>query len=355
MRRAHAPRMQVMLFYYSSPRVRRGLVYGPSARNHADLYLPDGAASGADPSADKRPVVVFVTGGMWIIGYKAWGALLAQRLMERGIIVAALDYRNFPQGTVSDMVEDVAAGIGWALDTCGEWGGDASRLTVVGQSAGAHLAALALLRQAELCAAHAEAGGKLASGAAGGVSVAAAAATRETGGPGGSHARGSSVGCAPLWQAQCVSAFLGVSGVYEPDNPALVRLALGLALRRPRPSGTTWYRGTVSSPTSAPGGALPPQGPVPRSHVGHHGGWLHRPTGGGGAASRLAGGRRSLACLRLQRCCARPAPRMAAVPRHRRRLRALQPVRRLRGGAAPGWRAHGGGAAARSRLGASSF
>lgn len=38
-----------------------------------------------------------VTGGAWIVGYKAWGALLAQRLSQQGVIVACIDYRNFPQ------------------------------------------------------------------------------------------------------------------------------------------------------------------------------------------------------------------------------------------------------------------
>ena len=62
-------------------------------RNLLDLYIPyrHQLATG------RVPVVVFVTGGAWIIGYKAWGALLARRLSQRGIMVACLDYRNFPQ------------------------------------------------------------------------------------------------------------------------------------------------------------------------------------------------------------------------------------------------------------------
>ena len=100
--------------------------YGPNPRNRLDLFLPrgcaffgetvvdaEGAALSEKASAASRPVIVFVTGGMWIIGYKAWGALLAMTLMRRGFIVASLDYRNFPQGTVGDMAADVGAGIGW--------------------------------------------------------------------------------------------------------------------------------------------------------------------------------------------------------------------------------------------------
>lgn len=36
-------------------------------------------------------------GGAWTIGYKAWGALLGRRLSAQGVMVACLDYRNFPQ------------------------------------------------------------------------------------------------------------------------------------------------------------------------------------------------------------------------------------------------------------------
>jgi len=126
-------------------------------------------------------VVVFVTGGMWIIGYKAWGALLARCLMERGILVCCLDYRNFPQGTVGEMVADVGSGIAWVMQNCAEYGGDPNRVTVVGQSAGAHLSALAILRQAEW------------------------------------EASGGTWSEAP-WPVSRLHAFIGVSGVYEPDN-----------------------------------------------------------------------------------------------------------------------------------------
>lgn len=95
-----------------------------------------------------KPVVAFVTGGAWIIGYKGWGALLGRRLAERGIIVACIDYRNFPQGTIGDMVEDASQGIAFVCKNITSYGGDPSRIYLVGQSAGAHIAACALLNQA---------------------------------------------------------------------------------------------------------------------------------------------------------------------------------------------------------------
>ncbi|XP_042021053.1 isoprenylcysteine alpha-carbonyl methylesterase ICME-like [Salvia splendens] len=133
--------IQVAFHYYFSSRVRRSIVYGDQPRNRLDLYLPRN-------SDGLKPVVIFVTGGAWIIGYKAWGALLGMQLAERDIIVACLDYRNFPQGTISDMVSDVCHGIAVICNNIAELGGDPNKIYVMGQSAGAHISSCALLQQA---------------------------------------------------------------------------------------------------------------------------------------------------------------------------------------------------------------
>lgn len=116
-------------------------MYGDQPRNKLDLYLPKNTDG-------PKPVVAFVTGGAWIIGYKAWGCLLGQHLSERDIIVACIDYRNFPQGTMSDMVKDASQGISFVCNNIAEYGGDPDRIYLMGQSAGAHIAACTLLEQA---------------------------------------------------------------------------------------------------------------------------------------------------------------------------------------------------------------
>ncbi|KAI6670497.1 hypothetical protein NL676_005382 [Syzygium grande] len=121
--------LQVAYYYFFSSQVRRSIVYGDQPRNRLDLHLPKNMDG-------PKPVVAFVTGGAWIIGYKAWGALLGKQLAERDIIVACIDYRNFPQGTISDMVNDASEGIPICL------------IYLMGQSAGAHIAACALVDQA---------------------------------------------------------------------------------------------------------------------------------------------------------------------------------------------------------------
>ncbi|KAL6553099.1 putative isoprenylcysteine alpha-carbonyl methylesterase icmel2 [Orobanche gracilis] len=156
--------LQVAFSYFFSNQVRRSIVYGDQPRNRLDLYLPTN-------NDDLKPVVIFVTGGAWIIGgvsdteiiwYKAWGSFLGLQLAERNIIVACLDYRsdqwiNFPQGTISDMVNDVCQGIEFVCNNIIEFGGDPNRwqgslicnwIYLMGQSAGAHISSCALFQQA---------------------------------------------------------------------------------------------------------------------------------------------------------------------------------------------------------------
>ncbi|GAY46219.1 hypothetical protein CUMW_095290 [Citrus unshiu] len=133
--------LQVAYYYFFSSQVRRSVVYGDQPRNRLDLHFPTN-------NDGPKPVVVFVTGGAWIIGYKAWGSLLGRQLAERDIIVACLDYRNFPQGTISDMVKDVSQGISFVFNNIADYGGDPNRIYLMGQSAGAHISSCALLEQA---------------------------------------------------------------------------------------------------------------------------------------------------------------------------------------------------------------
>ncbi|XP_044468544.1 probable isoprenylcysteine alpha-carbonyl methylesterase ICMEL2 isoform X5 [Mangifera indica] len=105
--------LQVGYYYFFSSQVRRSIVYGDQPRN----------------------------------SYKAWGSLLGRQLAERNIIVACIDYRNFPQGTISDMVNDVSEGISFVCNNIADYGGDPKRIYLMGQSAGAHISSCAVLEQ----------------------------------------------------------------------------------------------------------------------------------------------------------------------------------------------------------------
>jgi hypothetical protein len=70
-------------------------------------------------------------------------------LQERGILFISPDYRNFPQGQVPDMVRDVAEAVKWTKSHAHLLGGDSDNVTLIGQSAGAHLVMMCVIEAAE--------------------------------------------------------------------------------------------------------------------------------------------------------------------------------------------------------------
>ena len=224
--------LQVVAWYFLSPAVVRSVRYGRHQRNMLDLYLPQGARAielrqvGPRAAAEgvavedagearPRPLVVFCPGGVWMIGYKAWGALLARTLMQAGFVVACVDYRNYPLGTVSQMEEDVTQAVRWVLDNADELGADRARISLVGQSAGAHLSALSLFRQAALVrrctqAPDAASGTDAAADVANGPVAATASPSLAEIAELDEHTAGY-----PRWDPLELCAFVGVSGPYS--------------------------------------------------------------------------------------------------------------------------------------------
>ena len=147
------------------------------------------------------PVVIYVTGGAWTIGYKAWGALFGRRLSQRGVLVFCLDYRNFPQGSAMDMLEDVNTGIAWVLANLELYGGDAESIFLMGQSAGGHLTSLALLAQA-----------RQHSVPTNGHTLLGGAQSRQHSIPTNGHTL---LGGSPPWDILRLKGFIGVSGAYN--------------------------------------------------------------------------------------------------------------------------------------------
>ena len=69
----------------------------------------------------------------------------AQLLLPHGLVVVVLNYALHPAAHYQQQVSEVADGIAWTLANIAHYGGDPNRVVVCGQSAGGHLAALALL------------------------------------------------------------------------------------------------------------------------------------------------------------------------------------------------------------------
>ncbi|KAK7196547.1 alpha/beta hydrolase fold/Alpha/beta hydrolase family/Carboxylesterase family [Novymonas esmeraldas] len=98
------------------------------------------------------PIVIDVSGAVWIIGSHLWSTMMARVLAARGYVVFCPDYRNFPQTTMEGMTLDVSDAIAWVLNNAERYNGDLSNVTLIGQSAGAHLTMMSLLSQAQLSA-----------------------------------------------------------------------------------------------------------------------------------------------------------------------------------------------------------
>jgi len=140
---------QALRYWWLSPHVW-SCSYGESVRQRLDVYValgPDGQpVEGSGGAQAKVPIVLFVTGGAWIIGYRMWGFLMAFALQKRGVACVCIDYRNFPQARIPQMVDDVAEALDWVYAHAAQLGGSPYDISLVGQSAGAHLSAMVLLR-----------------------------------------------------------------------------------------------------------------------------------------------------------------------------------------------------------------
>ncbi len=132
--------------WYFTTNERFEVRYGPKPRNFLDVYSTQDKWQGGTGKCSK-PCVVFLSGGAWIIGYKAWGCFLARCLSKLGVVVVTPDYRNFPQGIIDDMTLDICEAMSWVENNISKYGGDKTQIHLVGQSAGAHLAVLAALQE----------------------------------------------------------------------------------------------------------------------------------------------------------------------------------------------------------------
>jgi acetyl esterase/lipase len=114
----------------------RDIAYGTNPRNKLDVYKP------TSPASTKRSVVVFFYGGAWDSGEKDGYLFAAEALTSRGYVVVIPDYRIYPEVTFPAYMDDAAAAVRWTFDNVSAYGGDPTKVFVMGHSAGAQLAAL---------------------------------------------------------------------------------------------------------------------------------------------------------------------------------------------------------------------
>ena len=110
----------------------RGLAYCDGPRQRLDVYKPRHAA--------KAPILVFFCS--WQGGSRDLYHFVGASLAAQGIVTIVPDYSIFPPARFPMFVEDAARTVRFARESATQWGGDPSRLVLMGHSAGAYIAAM---------------------------------------------------------------------------------------------------------------------------------------------------------------------------------------------------------------------
>lgn len=106
-------------------------------RRTLDIYLPN---EGDGP----YPVVVDIFGGGWYFGNKSSHKLEpALNLLKRGFAVVSINYSLSSQDTLDTQIQEVKAAIRYVRKHAASYQLDPDRIALLGESAGAHLAAVA--------------------------------------------------------------------------------------------------------------------------------------------------------------------------------------------------------------------
>ncbi len=112
---------------------------GPGSMLTLRVYTPITAAP--------WPVLLFIHGGGFVIGDLDSHDRICRTLCHQAnMLVVAVDYRLAPEHPFPAAPDDAAAALRWVLAHAATLGGDASRVAVAGDSAGAQLALVAARR-----------------------------------------------------------------------------------------------------------------------------------------------------------------------------------------------------------------
>jgi arylformamidase len=113
---------------------RLGVRYGPTLEEHLDIF----------PAAGGAPVHIFLHGGYWRRFAARDFAWVAEPLVARGVTAVIVNYALCPTVSLSEIVRQTRAAIAWCQTHALDLGGDPTRITLSGHSAGGHLVGMAL-------------------------------------------------------------------------------------------------------------------------------------------------------------------------------------------------------------------
>ena len=107
--------------------------YASSERATLDLFLPQ---------QTNAPAHMFIHGGYWRAMDKSFFSFLARGLVERGALVAIVNYGLCPNVSMGDIVQQIGDACQWLWRNCSKYGGNSDSIHLSGHSAGGHLTAM---------------------------------------------------------------------------------------------------------------------------------------------------------------------------------------------------------------------
>jgi arylformamidase len=115
------------------------VAYGHGAGETLDVF-PAPRKPGQPPA----PVLVFIHGGYWRSLDKSDHSFLAPAFVKQGACVVMPNHALCPAVTIPQIALQMTQALAWVHRSIGAHGGDPQRITLVGHSAGGHLAAMLL-------------------------------------------------------------------------------------------------------------------------------------------------------------------------------------------------------------------
>jgi arylformamidase len=112
------------------------VAYGPGPLHRLDIF-PSSLGIAA-------PVHIFIHGGYWRAQDKQAFSFVATHLVPAGVTTVVINYELCPASTLDGVVESVLRAVEWVTLNIAGHGGDPTKISISGSSAGAHLGAAIL-------------------------------------------------------------------------------------------------------------------------------------------------------------------------------------------------------------------